>query len=111
MTRHYSLLVKVKFENTRTKSFYLTKRGSLDLTKFVCFFSLFVFFQEYNFAIKTEWNGTPIIHAPITFQISAQDSRVVLISVSGPFFDDPEPPPCAVGSACDELWDFEGMLK
>ena len=71
------------------------------------FFSLFS--QEYSFEIKTEWNGAQINHAPIKFQISAQDSRVVLISVSGPFFDDPGPPPCAVGSACDGLWDYEGM--
>ncbi|XP_020606518.1 uncharacterized protein LOC110045264 [Orbicella faveolata] len=63
--------------------------------------------KEYNFEIKTEWNGKQINHAPIKFQISAQDSRVVLISVSGPFFDDPGPPPCAVGSACDGLWDYE----
>ncbi|KAJ7371666.1 hypothetical protein OS493_023689 [Desmophyllum pertusum] len=60
--------------------------------------------NEHRFAIKTEWNGAQINHAPITFQISAQDSRVVRISVSGPFFDDPGPPPCAVGSACDGLW-------
>ena len=79
-----------------------------------CFFSsLFFFFstfyQEYNFEIKTEWNGKQITHAPIKFQISAQDSDVVLISVTGPFFDDPGPPPCAVGSACDGLWNYEGM--
>ena len=46
--------------------------------------------------------------APITFEISAQDSRAVRISASGPFFDDPGPPPCAAGSACDGLWDYEG---
>lgn len=63
--------------------------------------------KEYNFAINTEWNGAPINHAPITFEISAQDSRAVRISASGPFFDDPGPPPCAAGSACDGLWDYE----
>jgi len=63
--------------------------------------------KEYNFSIKTEWNGAPINHAPITFYISAQDSRAVRISVSGPFFNDPDPPPCAAGTACDGLWDYE----
>ncbi|XP_068699499.1 uncharacterized protein [Montipora foliosa] len=63
--------------------------------------------KEYNFAIRTEWNGAPIDHAPITFQISAQDSSFVQIHVSGPFFDDPGSPPCPVGSACDGLWDYE----
>lgn len=63
--------------------------------------------KEYNFAIRTEWNGTPIGHAPVTFQISAQDSSFVRIHVSGPFFDDPGSPPCQVGSACDGLWDYE----
>ena len=65
------------------------------------------FHQEYKFAIKTEWNGAPIDHVPITFQISAQDD-FVRINVSGPFFDDPDSPPCKVGSACDGLWDYEG---
>lgn len=68
-----------------------------------------MFYQEYNFSIRTEWNGVPINHAPVTFQIRAQDSRAVLISVSGPFFNDPGPPPsCASGSPCDGLWDYEG---
>ena len=68
-----------------------------------------MFLQEYNFSIRTEWNGEPINHAPIMFQIRAQDSRSVLISVSGPFFNDPGPPPlCASGSPCDGLWDYEG---
>ena len=82
----------------------------LNLAKPVFFFFVLFcrFSQEYNFEIKTEWNGKQINHTPIQFQISAQDSRAVLITVSGPFFDDPRPPPCAVGSACDELWNFEG---
>lgn len=63
--------------------------------------------KEYNFAINTEWNGSKINHAPVTFQISAQGSRTVRISVSGPFFNDPDPPPCKAGSACDGLWDYE----
>ncbi|XP_022792991.1 uncharacterized protein LOC111332003 isoform X2 [Stylophora pistillata] len=63
--------------------------------------------KEYNFAINTEWNGSKINHSPITFQISAQDSRTVRISVSGPFFNEPNPPPCNAGAACDGLWDFE----
>lgn len=63
--------------------------------------------KEYNFSINSEWNGAPINHAPIVFQISAQDSRNVLVSVSGPFFNDPGPPPCAAGSACDGLWNYE----
>lgn len=69
-----------------------------------------VFSQEYNFSINSEWNGAPINHAPIVFQISAQDSRNVLVSVSGPFFNDPGPPPCAAGSACDGLWNYEGKI-
>lgn len=63
--------------------------------------------KEYNFSINTEWNGAPIDHAPIVFQIRAQDSLNVLVSVSGPFFNDPGPPPCAAGSACDGLWNYE----
>lgn len=83
----------------------LGNNGTLDVL-----LSVYVmFYQEYNFSIRTEWNGVPINHAPVTFQIRAQDSRAVLISVSGPFFNDPGPPPsCASGSPCDGLWDYEG---
>ncbi|KAK2557621.1 UPF0462 protein C4orf33-like protein [Acropora cervicornis] len=63
--------------------------------------------KEYNFSITTDWKGAPIDHAPIEFQISAPDSSYVRIHVSGPFFDNPGPPPCKAGSACSGLWDYE----
>ncbi|XP_029203950.2 uncharacterized protein LOC114968006 [Acropora millepora] len=63
--------------------------------------------KEYNFSITTDWKGAPIDHAPIEFQISALDSSYVRIHVTGPFFDNPGPPPCKAGSACSGLWDYE----
>ena len=67
-----------------------------------------IYYQEYNFSITTDWKGAPIDHAPIEFQISALDSNYVRIHVTGPFFDNPGPPPCKAGSACSGLWDYEG---
>ena len=60
------------------------------------------------FSIATTWNGDPVNHHPVEFKVSALNETSVKIHVSGPLFNDPGPPPVAPGSACPELWEYEG---
>jgi hypothetical protein len=70
--------------------------------------------------IKTLWNGKDLaLKDQVSFSLanSAAGIKVgeirlqqshVKVSVQAPFYNDPRPP-AASGSACDGLWDFEGL--
>lgn len=64
--------------------------------------------QSFSYSITKQWNGVPINHQPLNFTLSSTpDFRGVKFEVQATLFNDPGPPPCPSGQACQNLWDYE----
>ncbi|XP_052788445.1 UPF0462 protein C4orf33 homolog [Mya arenaria] len=65
--------------------------------------------RTYN--IQTTWDGQPINHDPIKITVGPVESTGhVMLSASGPFFNDSERPPnSTVGEPYYGLWNYEAV--
>jgi len=68
--------------------------------------------MSFSYDISTTWDSQPIDHNPIRITVGpTDDAGNVILTASGPFFNDPAVPPnSTVGQPYMGLWDYEGLF-